>query len=162
MKASGSHSSEFTDVNEALHKWYLLAVSRNIYPMGPQLCEKAKVIAQLLGVPNFKASNGWLDRWKKRYNVKKMKINGEAVDVRGETVVSWKERVPEPLKGYSSCDIWNLDETACFWKTLPDHGFGKKKSQCTGGKNAKQRVTITLLTNEDGEKEDSILIWKSE
>ena len=50
----------------------------------------------------------------------------EAGDVRGETVDSWKERLPELLQGYSSCDIWNLDETACFWKALPDHGFGKK------------------------------------
>ena len=56
----------------------------------------------------------------------------------------------------------NLDETACFWKALPDHGFGKKKSQCTGGKKAKQRVTIALLANADREKEDAILIWKSE
>ena len=132
-----SHNSEFTDFNKALHKWYLLAVSRNIYPMGPQLCEKAKEITELLGVPNFKASNRWLDRWKKRYNMKKMKINEEAGDVRGEMVDSWKERLPELLQGYSSCDIWNLDETACFWKALPDHGFGKKKSQCIGGKKSK-------------------------
>ena len=91
-----SHSSGFTDVNEALHKWYILAVSRNVYPMDPQLCEKAKDIAEHLGVPNFKA---WLDRWKKRYNVKKMKINGEAGDVRGETIDYWKERLPELLHG---------------------------------------------------------------
>ena len=82
--------------------------------MVPQLCEKAKEIAELLGVHNFKAPNGWLDRWKKRYNVKKMKINGEAGDVRGETVDSWKDRLPELLQGYLSCDIWNLDETTCF------------------------------------------------
>ena len=81
-----SRSSEFTDVNEALRKWYLLAVSQNIYHMGPQLSEKAKEIAEILGVHHFKASNGWMDRWKKRYNLKKMKINGEAEDVRGETV----------------------------------------------------------------------------
>ena len=58
--------------------------------------------------------------------MKKVKINGEAGDVRGETVHSWMERLPELLQGYSSRDIWNLDETACFWKALPDHGFGKK------------------------------------
>ena len=61
----------------------------------------AKDIAEHLEVPNFKASNGWLDRWKRRYNVKKMKINGEAGDVSGETVDSWKERLPELLQGYS-------------------------------------------------------------
>ena len=157
-----SRTSEFVDVNEALHKWYLLAVSRNIYPVGPQLCEKAKEIAKHLEIPNFKASNGWLDRWKKRYNVKRMKISGESGDVRGETVDSWKERIPELLQGYSSENIWNLDETACFWKALPDHGFGKRGSQCKGGKKVKQRVTIALIANADGEKEAAVVIWKSE
>lgn len=65
-----SPTSEFADVNEALHKWYLLAASRNIYPVGSQLSGKAKEIAKHLGIPNFKVSNGWLDRWKKRYNVR--------------------------------------------------------------------------------------------
>ena len=32
--------SDFSEVNEALYSWYLLATSRNIYPIGPQLCEK--------------------------------------------------------------------------------------------------------------------------
>ena len=145
-----SRTSEFADVNEALHKWYLLAVSRSIYPVGPQLCEKAKEIAKHLGVPNFKASNGWLYRWKKRYNVKRMKISGESGDVRGETVESWKERIPELLQGYPSENIWNLNETACFWKALPDHGSGKRGSQCKGGKKVKQRVTIALIANADG------------
>ena len=52
--------SDFLEVNEALYRWYLLATSGNIYPGGPQLCEKAKQIADQLGVSNFKASNGWL------------------------------------------------------------------------------------------------------
>ena len=127
-----SRTSEFVDVNEALHKWYLLAVSRNIYLVGPQLCEKSKEIAKHLEIPNYKTSNGWLDRWKKRYNVKRMNISGESESgncrfVEGED---------------TSENIWNLDETACFWKALPDHGFGKRGSQCKGGKKVKQRVTI--------------------
>lgn len=145
-----------------LMKWYLLAVSRNIYPIGPQLCEKAKEISESLGMPNFKASHGWLDRWKKRFNVKQMKINGECGDVSGETVDSWKERIPELLQGYSREDIWNVDETACFWRALPECGFGKKGSKCKGGKKVKQRVTIALFANAAGEKLPGIVIWKSD
>ena len=98
--------------------------------MSPQLCEKAKEIAEHLAILNFKASNGWLDRRRKRYNVKKMMISEEAGDVRRKTDDSQKERLPELLQGYSSCDIWNLDETAGFHKVLPDRGYGKKQSQC--------------------------------
>ena len=53
--------SDFSEVNEALYSWYLLATSRNIYPGGPQLCEKAQQIAVQLGISHFKASNGWQD-----------------------------------------------------------------------------------------------------
>jgi len=53
---------EYSDINKALNEWYLLACSKNIYPVGPQLCEKAKQIAKCLQKPEFQASNGWLDR----------------------------------------------------------------------------------------------------
>ena len=63
-----------------------------------------------------------------------MKISGESGDVSGETVDSWKEQLPELVRGYSAENIWNLDETGCFWCALPEHGFGEKGSQCKGGK----------------------------
>ena len=152
---------EYSDINKALHEWYLLACTKIIYPVGSQLCEKAKQIAERFQKPEFKASNGWLDRWKKRYNIKHVKINGESGEVSGATVDSWKERLPELLQGYASENIWNLDETACFWRALPDHGFCQKGIQCKGGKKAKQRITVALIANAAGGKETAIVIWKS-
>ena len=154
--------SDFSEVNEALYSWYLFATSRNIYPGGPQLCEKAKQIADQLNISHFKASNGWLARWKTRHNVKQLRVCGESGEVRGETVESWKERLPELLQGYSSNNIYNLDETGCFWRALPESGFGIKGVQCHGGKKSKHRFTVVLIVNADGEKEVPIIIWKSE
>lgn len=62
------------------------------------LTEKAKKIAEHLGKSNFKSSRGWLDRWK-RYNVEQLKVNGESADVQEETTDSWKERLPDIVKG---------------------------------------------------------------
>ena len=65
--------------------------------------EGQKEIAQKLGKPEFNGARGWLDKWKKRYNVKQLRICGESGgdgDVQGETVKSWKERLPEILQGY--------------------------------------------------------------
>ena len=67
-----------------------------------------------------------IDKWKKRYSVKQLKICGESGDVRGETVQSWKERIPEIVEGYEKEDVWNMDETGIFWHALPDCGFGQK------------------------------------
>ena len=82
----------------------------------------------------FKASNGWMDKWKKRCNVRHVKISGESADVSGITVDAWKERVHELVEGYAAEDIWNLDETGCFWKAIPDHGFTQRGH---GGKKSK-------------------------
>lgn len=52
---------------------------------------------------------GWIKR-------KQLTISGESGDVQGETVYSWKERLPEIQQE----NIYNLDETGCFWRALPD------------------------------------------
>ena len=58
-----SRPCKFGEINESLYKWYYkwysLATTHNIYPAGPQL-------------NYFKESSGWLDRWKKQYDVHKM------------------------------------------------------------------------------------------
>ncbi len=61
-------------MNEALYQWYVMACSKNIYPCGPQLAEKAREIAARLGKPEFKGTNGWLTKWKKRYNIRRVAV----------------------------------------------------------------------------------------
>ena len=39
-----SRTSEYSEVNVALHKWFRLACSNNVYPGGAELMEKAKEI----------------------------------------------------------------------------------------------------------------------
>ena len=104
-----SRSFEYAEVNSLLYEWYILACSKNIHPGGPQLTEKARDIASRLGKPNFKGSNGWLQKWKVRYNVKQVTVSGESGDVHLDTVESWKERLPELLHGFRKEDIWNRD-----------------------------------------------------
>ena len=70
--------------------------------------------------------------------------------------------MPEILRGYRTEDIYNLDETGCFWRALPEKGFGEKGKKCKGGKKFKYRVTVAFLVNAASDKEDPIVIWKSE
>ena len=101
-------ASESSSINEALYQWYTIVCSKNIYAFGPQLIEKAK---EIVSKPNFKGSNGWLEKWMKKYNIKQVAVCGETGDVHCETVDSWKERLPEIFNGYSKESIWNMDET---------------------------------------------------
>ena len=154
-------TAQYTDINVALHEWFVLATSKNIYPDGPLLSCKAKEIAERMGISEFKASNGWLHKWKQRYNIKQVSICGESADVRGDTVTSWKERLPEIVSGYAQRDIWNLDETGLFWKALPDKGFAEKASKCKGGKKIKVRITVALIVDALGETQRPIVIGMS-
>ena len=121
---------------------------------GPMIQEEALQIALKLNVTGFTASNGWLEKWKTRHNVKQFSVAGEDGEVNAETLESWAERLPEIVKGYELKDIWNADETGLFfWIAL-------KKGRCKGGKYAKQRMTVLLIVNALGEKEPPIIVGR--
>ena len=65
-----------------------------------------------------------------------MKVSGESGDVSGDCVRSWKERLPDILKCYKNEDIYNLDESGCFWRALLDSGFGERGKNAKVGKEA--------------------------
>lgn len=158
-----NRKAPFSEINDLLYDWYLLAVSKNIYPDGPTLSEQAKKIAERLGIENFKASNGWLQKWKSLHSIKGKVISGESGEVSTDTVKAWKERLPEILEGYSLQNIFNMDETGCFWKALPEKGLAQKGKMCKGGKKPKHRLTIAFFVNSLGVKEfKPVVIWKSE
>ena len=77
-----------------------------------------------------------------------------------DILTSLKERLPEILRGYDKKNVYNLDETGCFWKALPQQGFAEKGKQCRGGKKSK-RFTTASMVNAAGEKEKPVVIWKS-
>ena len=124
--------------------------SAGIYSDGSILSEKALKIAERLGCNVLKESNGWLNLWKKSYNVRQIKNCGKSGDVSGATIDSWKQRVLDIVQGYSAEDKWNLDETGCYGRALPDRRFNERMKACKGGKQSKQWITVTFKANANG------------
>ena len=60
-------------------------------------------------------------------------VNGEAGEVSGEIVNALMEGLWELTKDDDPVDIWNMEETGCFFKALPMKGLAEKKSQARGG-----------------------------
>ena len=54
--------------------------------------------------------------------------------------------------------MFNLDETGCFWRALPESGFGERGKKHSGGKKSKKRITIAFLVSATGAKETQ---WSS-
>ena len=58
--------------------------------------------------------------------------------------------------------VWNMYETGCFFKALPEKGLAEKKSQARGGKKSKTRLTIAFFVNAAGEKAiEPLVVWRS-
>ena len=158
-----SRGGKNAEIDSALLEWFRKARSKNIPISGPILQEKALQIAKALDVApsEFKASNGWLDRFKNRNGIKARSISGEAGDVSQTTVDSWKERLPDILQGWEPENIWNMDETGQFFRALPNKSLADSSCTCTGGKKSKERLTCAFFVNAKGGKEKPIVVGKS-
>ena len=64
-----SRKTENDEINAMCLNWYNEAVASGFPVSGPALQQKALELAVQLGVPSFKASNGWLESFRKRYKV---------------------------------------------------------------------------------------------
>ena len=62
------------------------------------------------------------------------------------------EKIRELCKGYDQKDIWNMDESGCFFKALPSKGLARKEKKSKGGKKSKQRITVAFFFSADRAK----------
>ena len=125
------------------------------------LQEKALRFALELGLQEFKASNGWLECFLKRNNIVFGKVCGESREVNPKTIEDWIAKLPELTEGYSLSDMYNMDETGLFFRAMNNKSFYEKGTKNSWGKKAKERVTVSLCANLEGNKEKLLMIGKS-
>ena len=126
--------------------------------------EKAMDFAKSLELgEDFKASNGWFQRWKKRFLFTDQVISGESVSVTPEMIAGWKETtLPTILSQYELKDIFNADEFGLFYQMLPNRSLSQKGKTCSGGKQSKVRLTGMAAASAMGEKLPMFVIGKYE
>ncbi|CAF2766906.1 unnamed protein product [Rotaria sp. Silwood2] len=140
-------------LDQKVYEWFVAQRSKTIPISGPLLQERARQIRQELGGPNaddFKASNGWLEKFRKRHGIQYRTICGESAAVDLTTVDEWKKRLSTIIDKYDPNDIYNADETGLFFKALPNRSLVTAKDTCKGGKRSKERFTVLLCTNMTG------------
>ena len=117
------------EINKALYKWYSLARESLVPINGPMFQEEAAEIAKQLAKPEyaeFKASSGWLEKWKNAYGISQRSIEGESGEAPIQTIEAWMERLPDICRGYKLEDIWDMDESGCFFVHCQTDVFRKK------------------------------------
>ena len=150
----------YEGIDDLLLEWLLNCREKNLPISGPMLQESALEIANKLGISDFKASNGWLQKFRTRHNIVFRKLNGEASDAPMKEITSWMETLHELTADYDSKDVYNCDETGLFFRAIPDKTLCLKADACRGGKIAKERLTVLLCCNAVGEFEKPIVIGK--
>ncbi|XP_071496810.1 tigger transposable element-derived protein 4-like [Diadema antillarum] len=123
------------ELNAILYEWFKDCTARLFPVSGPLLQQKARDVAVQLQLDDFKASNGWLEAFRRRHNIIFGKMNGEIGGVETDVVDDWKQRLPE------LCADYDL--------------------HCSHGKWSKERITLMLCANTVGEKEPAMIIGKS-
>lgn len=125
-----------------------------------------------MGHPEFKASNGWFEKFKKRLAINIRKISGEASAVDEEKLKEWQTTVlPAILAEYSPENTFNLDETGLFYELLPSKTLEFKskfwfknlyiaitESPIAGLKDSYKRCTLVPVVNESGTEKKLLAI----
>lgn len=151
------------DVDEALTQWFTLATSRGVQVSGPILKAKSEDLARKLGNDEFKATDGWLSRWKVRHDIKFKRSHGEKASANSEYADEWKyTKLPQILAKFSLDDIYNADETGLYYRATPDGSLCFKHESIAGSKKGMDRITILCCVNASGtDKKKLLVIGKS-
>ncbi|XP_025409934.1 tigger transposable element-derived protein 6-like [Sipha flava] len=161
MRRKFSKTSDGALVDKVTFEWFCRARSYNLPVSGPLLQEKALEVVNEVGLENFKASNGWLEKFRERHNISFKNICGEGNSVDTSVVEKWLEKLKTLISDYEPKNIFNCDETGLFFRALPDKTLCLKNEICRGGKIAKDRLTVLLCVNMIGEFETPLIIGKS-
>lgn len=149
----------YDKVDTATYTWFCNARSHKLPVNGPMIQTKALQLANTLDPTNkFTASDGWLDKFTKRHEIKFKSLSGEGASVNEAQVNDWLKNLDDICANYDLKDIYNVDETGLMYATRPKKSYVESNDNCLGTRQSKKRLTICLLTNAIGEKERPVVI----
>ncbi|GFR71974.1 tigger transposable element-derived protein [Elysia marginata] len=121
-------TSQVKDIDGGLLTWFKQSRAQGASISRPILMEKAGELAKELGI-SFVSCSAWLGRFKRRHGIVFKAVSGEAASVNMTTVDKWRD---------------SADETGFFFKCPPDKTLDFKRALCTGGKKAKDCLTVLV------------------
>ena len=147
-------------MDEALLLWFREKIQvPDVTINGATLKEQAVFFAKKLGFNDADIDSSWINRFKKRHGILQVKKCGEEACVNEEVLETWHNgKLREILSTYSPSDIFNFDETAIFWKMLPEQTLGFSGTTHHGFKRPKTRLTALVGANMDGSEKYPLLV----
>lgn len=135
----GKHS----EVEETLNTCFSQVSPQGQCMSDPFLKAKASEIVTNLGREDLVATDGWLSRWKVRYQIKYKRFYGEKASADIDAVKTFHEDVfASLLQEYSASDIYNADETGLFFRAAPNGSLCHNHVLLCASKKALQRIVV--------------------
>ncbi|XP_067136655.1 jerky protein homolog-like [Centruroides vittatus] len=154
--------AENQDLDTAVYTWFIQVRSQGQPISGPMICEKAlEMNKKLGGNADFKATNGWLKRFKSRHGIRQSDKRAEKLLADTEATeylkVCFKNMIDK--EGYKKTNVYNADETGLYWKKMPTKTvISENEMSAPGFKASKSRVTVMVCTNVTGTHRLPLLI----
>ena len=101
-------------VEEALIIWIEKALECNLTITRSLIQQKALKFAEWLETTDFKASSGWLEKFKKRYSISAFNKHGESQSAPVKEIPEMREDLKAVNKQYQQDDVFNCDETGLY------------------------------------------------
>lgn len=116
--------------------------------------------------PEFKASHGWFDRFRRRTGIHSVVRHGEAASSDKKAADEFLKKFEELIsrEGYIPQQVFNCDETGLFWKKMPRRTYiTAEEKKLPGHKPMKDRLTLAFCANASGDlKIKPLLVYHSE
>ncbi|CAM5075763.1 unnamed protein product [Natator depressus] len=149
------HDKTLVKTENAFNLWLEDMNCKRVPLDGNTLQEKALSLYVLFKPPaeegqpsdekEFKASQGWLNSFRNRFNLKNLQTTGEAASANEDAAKAYPEQLKKIIeeKGYLLEQVFNVEETGLFWKKMPNRTYiSKSERQAPGFNAAKDRVTV--------------------
>ena len=158
----------YEDVEKTTYLWFLQERSRGTPISGPIITEKALQFYRRLhgeaSASDFKASQGWLDRFKRRHGIRQLRVVGEKLSADVQSIQPFIEKLYRLIQENSLQleQLYNADETGLYWRVLPTTTLASaREKEAPGVKSSKDRVTLLGCVNATGQhKLQPVLIGK--
>ena len=159
LKYKKNRKAKHPLLEKTLYEWVLIRENMMTLTDGVliEMAKKLKDKMEIKGDTNF--SNGWVQRFKSRYNISYRIKEGEGGSADIDTVNTQLPKLKKEIEKYDLNDVFNFDECALFHRLEPDKTLATKR--LSGRKKNKERVTIGLCSNATGtDKLNPIVIGK--
>ena len=151
---------KWPSLEQSLWLWTTSIIENNLPLTGETILVKARDYAERLGITDFKGTDGWLSKYKKRFNLHNITRHGESASAPSEECIERERtRLRDELESYNLDDIYNADETGLYWAMEPSRILCNRR--VSGRKLNKNKVSILLTMNASGsDKLPPVFIYK--